>query len=72
MKITLSHALEGYRKLILGLLFLVLTYLLAVRAMNSGADLLGTASIIAAMAAGVLTIVQGNVQEHRTKNGTPK
>jgi hypothetical protein len=62
--------MKGYRKLALGLAFLVATTFLGyVNMTRPNPDLLGLSTVIGAQAAGVLAIVYGNVKEHQAQNG---
>jgi hypothetical protein len=61
----------GGRKNVLGYLFLLCTTFLIWGMLQSPhlPDYFGMASVIAAMAAGVGTLVWGNVKEHQSANG---
>jgi len=63
----------GYRKFILGLVYLGISFWLAMAAVNRGLDLVGIATIIAAMSTGVGVIIWGNIQSNKaiadSKNG---
>ena len=57
------------RKMLLGLVFLSCATFIAYAGIVNKSDLVGLATIIGAMAAGVLSIVWGNVKEHEAENG---
>jgi hypothetical protein len=62
------------RKFWLGVLFLVLSFALAETAVIQGVtgwDAAGVTALIAAMASGLLSVIRGNVDEHRAKSGPP-
>lgn len=53
------------RKLLLGMAFLACATFIAYAGIVNKSDLVGLATIIGAMAAGVLSIVWGNAEEHK-------
>jgi len=57
----------GYRKLILGLVFMGCATFLAYSGIQEGSQLTGVASVIGALAAGVFGVVYGNLKEHQAK-----
>lgn len=58
----------GFRKIILGIIFLTYSALLSYAGIRNGTDLLSIAGVISSMAIGVGVVVWGNVQSNR-KNG---
>ena len=56
----------GYRKVILGVIFLLCSSFLIWQGIRSGTDLVGLATVIGAMAGGVLGVMWGNAQEHKS------
>jgi len=60
--------MRGYRKLILGSVFILCSSILAFAAIRSGTDLVGLSTVIGAMAAGVGVVVYGNIKENNGSN----
>ena len=59
--------MRGYRKLILGLTYLVGSFGLAVVSVLEAQPLSGVATVVVAASAGVAAIVYGNAQEHKAE-----
>ena len=72
----LSKSTSGGRKYKLGMSFLFGSFTLAITAVFgmifgdlTWSDMGGLTGVITAISAGLLTIIYGNVQEHKFKNG---
>jgi hypothetical protein len=63
--------MRGYRKLILGLTFIVSSTALAVYLVHTGHGLVGVDTFVLAESAGLAAVIYGNIQEHKS-NGTEK
>lgn len=64
--------MNGYRKMLLGTLYLIGCFVMCIMAVwsgNSGWDAAGIAALPTSVATGLGVIIWGNVQEHRAKNG---
>lgn len=59
--------MKGARKLLLGIVFIVSGSFIGYMGIKNGSDLLGVATIIGAIAGGVLSIVWGNKEEHKAQ-----
>ena len=59
--------MQGYRKLILGVVYLIVSGGLAAYALKTGADLFGLSTFVASMTSGVFVFVRGNIKEHEAK-----
>lgn len=62
--------MKGSRKLIIAVVFLTCGTFIGWSGIRAGSDLVGIATIIGAIAGGVLTIVWGNSQEHKADAST--
>lgn len=60
--------MKGYRKLILGIVFLLCVTFLSYVGITRQSDLLGLSTVIGAISAGVFGIVYGNIKEHQVEN----
>jgi len=63
-----GSSMQGLRKLIIGVTFIVSSTFLLWSGIRSGADLVGLSTSLAAMSGGVFGIVWGNVKEHQNAN----
>lgn len=61
-----------YRKLVIGVLFMLCSTGIIVYGIHKGVDLLMLSSTILSMATGVGAVVYGNVLEHRSTGGSGK
>lgn len=59
----------GYRKIILGVVFLLCATFLGWRGMEGGTPMMDLATVIGAMAGGTFGVVWGNVRAKEQKNG---
>ena len=59
----------GYRKIILGIVYLSYSTFLAWTAMKSGTDLLSVAGVITSMSLGLGAIIWGNVASKKASSG---
>ena len=57
----------GYRKLTLGIFFIVCSSLLIYAGIREGADLVGLSTVVAALAGGTFGVVWGNIKENSKK-----
>ena len=63
----MSAKVVGYRKLVLGVAYICASTFLAYAAIKHGTDLVGVATVIGAMGAGVFGVVWGNLQSKKVE-----
>lgn len=59
--------MKGSRKVIIGLVFIAAVTFVAYTGIKEKSELLGLASVIGAVSAGVFGIIYGNIQEHKAE-----
>lgn len=57
----------GYRKLVLGVCYILSSTFLAYTGIRHGTDLVGVSTVIGAMGAGVFGVVWGNLQSKKVE-----
>jgi len=58
----------GYRKLVLGITYLIITAGLTFAGIRAGTDLVSLSSTIAIIGGGLFGVIYGNVKEHQANN----
>ena len=61
--------MKGNRKLVIALAFMAGAFGLSIVSVLEAQPLSGVATVIAAIGAGLVSVIWGNVQEHRAQNG---
>ena len=64
--------MKGLRKVIIGLAFVGASTFLGYAGIKEHSELLGLATVIGAVASGVLAIIWGNTKEHESAAAQPK